>query len=124
MSIRIMALRADIPVELPPKALKRRPSDFGQPAMNLEVWSDRCTVWDHATMTDCSQDYLYEPSDRDERIFGPPKAWTDMPGGRAKEQEIQRQFAHLRVSGEWFEAAPELLAHIAELTRSESEAQP
>lgn len=37
-------------------------------------------------------------------------------GGPAREQEIHRQFAHCRVSGEWFEATPELLAYIGSAT--------
>lgn len=33
-------------------------------------------------------------------------------GGAAKETDMHRRFAHLRVDGEWFRAAPELLAFI------------
>ena len=33
-------------------------------------------------------------------------------GGRSLEQARHREFAHLREGGEWFTAAPELLAHI------------
>jgi hypothetical protein len=33
-------------------------------------------------------------------------------GGRPLEQARHREFAHLREGGEWFTAAPELLAHI------------
>ncbi|WP_456284694.1 GIY-YIG nuclease family protein [Microbacterium sp. JZ101] len=36
-------------------------------------------------------------------------------GGRPVEQARHAQFAHLREGGEWFTAAPELLAHIASL---------
>ena len=36
-------------------------------------------------------------------------------GGRPLEQARHREFAHLREGGEWFTAAPELLAHIAGL---------
>lgn len=36
-------------------------------------------------------------------------------GGRSLEQQRHRQFAALREGGEWFRAAPELLAHITEL---------
>lgn len=46
----------------------------------------------------------------------PIKLLATMPGGRAKELEIQRQFAHCRVSGEWFEATPDLLAYIGSAT--------
>jgi hypothetical protein len=45
-----------------------------------------------------------------------------MPGGRAAEQRIHEQFAHLRISGEWFIAAPELLAFVA-ARRAEHQAQ-
>nr|WP_206687001.1 GIY-YIG nuclease family protein [Microbacterium aquimaris] len=37
------------------------------------------------------------------------------PGGRALEHERHQQFADLREGGEWFRAAPELLAHAATL---------
>jgi hypothetical protein len=33
-------------------------------------------------------------------------------GGRSVEQARHRRFAHLREGGEWFTAAPELLAHV------------
>lgn len=33
-----------------------------------------------------------------------------MPGGYAKEAELHRRFAHLRIRGEWFRSEPELLA--------------
>lgn len=36
-------------------------------------------------------------------------------GGRAVEQARHARFAHLREGGEWFTAAPDLLAHIATL---------
>lgn len=39
-----------------------------------------------------------------------------VPGGRARESELHRRFAHCRVSGEWFEAKPELLAYIGSAT--------
>jgi hypothetical protein len=35
-----------------------------------------------------------------------------VPGGRSAERELHSRFAADRVSGEWFEASPELLAHI------------
>lgn len=34
-------------------------------------------------------------------------------GGRALERRLHDQFDHLRLSGEWFSAAPELLNHVA-----------
>ncbi|KHK96350.1 hypothetical protein LK09_15270 [Microbacterium mangrovi] len=40
-------------------------------------------------------------------------------GGRAVEQARHRQFADLREGGEWFTAAPELLAHIATLAHAD-----
>lgn len=36
-------------------------------------------------------------------------------GGFPKERERHEQFAHLRISGEWFRAEPDLMAHIASL---------
>lgn len=36
-------------------------------------------------------------------------------GGKEREQEIHRRFAHLRMRGEWFRPAPELLAFIDEV---------
>jgi hypothetical protein len=44
----------------------------------------------------------------------PLKLLGTMPGGLAVERRIHERFAHLRLSGEWFTAAPELLAYIAE----------
>jgi hypothetical protein len=38
------------------------------------------------------------------------------PGGQRREQELHRQFAHLRVAGEWFNNGPELKIYISELT--------
>lgn len=35
-----------------------------------------------------------------------------VPGGRTLERQLHDRFAHLRLSGEWFQAAPELLEHI------------
>ena len=37
-------------------------------------------------------------------------------GNRSVELKRHRQFAHLRVSGEWFELAPELVRHVNSLT--------
>lgn len=37
-------------------------------------------------------------------------------GGYSREQELHRQFAHLRHTGEWFTETPELTAHIERLT--------
>jgi hypothetical protein len=45
----------------------------------------------------------------------PIKLLGTTPGGRAAERRLHGQFAHLRISGEWFKAAPELLDHIASL---------
>lgn len=39
-----------------------------------------------------------------------------VPGGRGLERRLHDQFAHLRLVGEWFVAAPELLDHIATVT--------
>lgn len=39
------------------------------------------------------------------------------PGGPAVEQQRKRQFLHLRIIGERFHPGPDLLAHIAEVTR-------
>jgi Meiotically up-regulated gene 113 len=36
-------------------------------------------------------------------------------GGRRAEAALHERFAHLRIRGEWFTAAPELLAFIAEI---------
>jgi hypothetical protein len=38
----------------------------------------------------------------------------DVPGSPAEERALHAQFAHLRIRGEWFEPAPELLECIAE----------
>lgn len=46
----------------------------------------------------------------------PIKLLGTVPGGRAKEGQIQRQFAHARVHGEWFEATPDLLEFIGSAT--------
>ena len=35
-----------------------------------------------------------------------------MPGGLIREKEIQRQFRHLRIKGEWFSSEPELIDFI------------
>lgn len=40
-----------------------------------------------------------------------------IPGSRAVERRLHEQFASLRLSGEWFRAAPELLAHIAAVAK-------
>lgn len=39
-------------------------------------------------------------------------------GGFPEERAVHRRFAHLRVRGEWFSAAPELLTFIADLPGS------
>jgi hypothetical protein len=36
-------------------------------------------------------------------------------GGRLREAELHRQFAHLREAGEWFRGAPDLTAYIDQL---------
>jgi hypothetical protein len=38
-----------------------------------------------------------------------------IPGGRAEEAELHREWAPLRLHGEWFQATPELLGRIAGL---------
>lgn len=47
----------------------------------------------------------------------PLKLLGAIPGARAAERRLHEQFAHLRLTGEWFRAAPELLDHIAQATR-------
>jgi DNA-binding CsgD family transcriptional regulator len=42
------------------------------------------------------------------------------PGGYWEERRMHRRFAHLRLDGEWFDAAPELLSLISEIARSGS----
>lgn len=44
----------------------------------------------------------------------PIKLLGTIPGGLALERRIHAHFAHLRTQGEWFVAAPELLAFIAD----------
>jgi len=39
-----------------------------------------------------------------------------IPGDEKVERKLHREFRHLRIRGEWFEPAPELLARIAELS--------
>jgi len=39
------------------------------------------------------------------------------PGGQRREQELHRQFADIRVAGEWFEHGPELKIYLSELHR-------
>lgn len=46
----------------------------------------------------------------------PIKLIGTMPGGLTVERRVHERFAHLRLSGEWFTAAPELLAYVAEVT--------
>jgi T5orf172 domain len=46
----------------------------------------------------------------------PIKLLGTMPGGLAVERRVHARFAHLRLSGEWFTAAPELLAYVDEVT--------
>jgi hypothetical protein len=41
-----------------------------------------------------------------------------MPGGPLEERALHKRFADLRVHGEWFRAAPSLLAHIEGLRAS------
>ncbi|MFE2073704.1 GIY-YIG nuclease family protein [Streptomyces misionensis] len=43
------------------------------------------------------------------------------PGDMVRERQLHRQFAHLRLKGEWFRAAPELLDHINRLREAEGE---
>lgn len=46
-----------------------------------------------------------------------------VPGNRATEMSVHQDFAHLRVKGEWFRAAPELIEemHMALLWQSQKE---
>jgi hypothetical protein len=37
------------------------------------------------------------------------------PGGRRDERRVHAAFVHLRIRGEWYEAAPDLLAFIGDL---------
>ena len=37
------------------------------------------------------------------------------PGGRSIESQRHRQFAHLRMTGEWFSMGPDLMAHIGRI---------
>lgn len=46
------------------------------------------------------------------------KLLATVPGGRGLEQSLHKQFHHLRLAGEWFLAAPELLDHIAGRVRT------
>jgi hypothetical protein len=39
-----------------------------------------------------------------------------IPGGRAQERRLHERFAHARLSGEWFEGTPDLMAYIASVT--------
>lgn len=42
-----------------------------------------------------------------------PVRWLgDIPGTPDLERELHRKFAHLRIKGEWFSPAPELIEHI------------
>lgn len=45
-----------------------------------------------------------------------------MPGGRTAERRLHDQFAHLRISGEWFQGAPELLEHVGALVAASKSA--
>lgn len=45
-----------------------------------------------------------------------------MPNGN-RERQLHRQFAHLRISGEWFEKGPDLMEFIATETRRQQDAQ-
>jgi len=47
----------------------------------------------------------------------------DLPGDREAEEWLHNRFGHLRVRGEWFLPAPELLDFIVESLRSEGEAK-
>jgi hypothetical protein len=47
-----------------------------------------------------------------------------MPGTRDHEIDLHRQFAHLRVRGEWFRSDPELLEFIEGLRAAGGQAQP
>lgn len=45
----------------------------------------------------------------------PVELLATQPGGRTVERRLHEMFAAARVSGEWFAATPDLLAHIADL---------
>jgi hypothetical protein len=46
----------------------------------------------------------------------PLELLADVPGGKREEAELHRQWQHLHIRGEWFEASEELLHYIAQLT--------
>ncbi|WP_125214752.1 GIY-YIG nuclease family protein [Streptomyces griseofuscus] len=41
------------------------------------------------------------------------------PGDQVRERQLHRQFGHLRLEGEWFRAAPELIEYINELREAD-----
>ena len=43
------------------------------------------------------------------------KLLAAVDGGLSGERELHARFAHLRIRGEWFQAAPELMEHISAL---------
>ena len=45
----------------------------------------------------------------------PLELLADVPGGRELEAQLHRDWRHLHIRGEWFEASEELLRFIAEL---------
>jgi DNA-binding transcriptional ArsR family regulator len=47
----------------------------------------------------------------------PIKLIGTMPGGLAVERRVHEKFAHLRLSGEWFTATPELLEYVSEVAQ-------
>lgn len=56
---------------------------------------------------------------RDLQVTSPVglKVLAVIPGGRKRELELHHRFGHLRAHGEWFKAAPELLAFITEVAQ-------
>jgi hypothetical protein len=47
--------------------------------------------------------------------YGRLQLLATMPGGRDQERSLHERFAHLRIRGEWFHEAPELLAFVESL---------
>lgn len=64
--------------------------------------------------------HSYNPKAR-MQVFTTHTALTLMatePGGRSREAELHKKFAHLRIKGEWFYLKPELLDYIAGLKKT------
>lgn len=54
------------------------------------------------------------------KALNPQEVLATEPGDALVERRRHRQFAPLRVHGEWFRMAPELLEHIANLSNAQS----